>query len=149
MLEWSLSGHCMLALITPQGASKWWLKKTPSARCSELHFSFKPSWIYLDFDCVLQMVFWTSMKDFGSGAPFNHQKLLRTKQMQVNPKAKRVYPIGLANHIQLQLSRLWKIEFDSPPHQMQMGHPYVADFNTLKLSRAQPWLFLSNWSKSI
>ena len=39
MLEWSPSGHCMLTSITPQGPSKWRLKKTVNARRFQIHWN--------------------------------------------------------------------------------------------------------------
>ena len=57
ILEWSLSGHCMLTLITPQGPgpSKRWLKKTLNERRFQIHLyppctahsSGKPAWIFI------------------------------------------------------------------------------------------------------
>ena len=54
MLDWSLSGHCIVTWMTPQGTSKRSLMKTPNERhfqlqlylSYKLHSSFKPIWIF-------------------------------------------------------------------------------------------------------
>ena len=55
--------------------------------------------IFLDFACVLQIIFWKFMNKSrtGSGTPFQRQEPLRTKQTQVKSNASRGYAMASSN----------------------------------------------------
>ena len=84
---------------------------------------------FVEFGCVLQMIFWKLMQILllVIGTPFRDMKSLETKQTQIKPDANRGFPIELASHIQPQLSRLcWKSCI--PTSQNADGEPHTENF---------------------
>ena len=57
ILEWSLSGHCMLALMTPQVTSKRWLKKLCLFKVIYLPFDTETVYPYCYSYWILQCLF--------------------------------------------------------------------------------------------
>ena len=117
MLEWLPSGHCTFGLITLQGTPKEQLKKNimqnifnfisivlkPPLEFSIPMFFFNlcPSNYILDINDKFWNYHWGLLLKTVS-----RQEKQTNKRTQFKPDANSVFPIGLASHIQPQLSRL-------------------------------------------
>ena len=136
MPEWLLSGHCMLTLVIPQGASKGWSKKTPNVRFFQLYqylpICYQPTltvfirfWLYPS-NTVLDINATTGV---GSGLPSERRKSLGTKQTQFKLNIIRGCPMGLASHIQPQLRIMYgtdmKIQLDPHLTKYKWGSPIL------------------------
>ena len=111
---------------------KGWPNKTPSRRHFKLyrHSSHKSHSsacmdFFVDFGCVLQMIFWKLLKKMllVLGPRFRDRESLGTTKTRVKSKANRGWPRKLVNHIQPQLNRLCPKPSWTPNLQYTFGAP--------------------------
>ena len=88
--------------------------------------------LFVAFGRVLQMIFWTLMKNIGVGTGFLFQKQEVSEKKQNRHKLNPMqgFPIVHTSHIQPLLRRtVWKIQFD----------PHLAKSNVTQTGISTPW----------